>query len=298
MLPIEITLDRITIPAGRRAVDADAVERLKQSIAAVGLQHPITVCQRDGGYVLVAGAHRLAACSELEMQKIPANVADLNALEAELLEIDENLARNELSAAERTKAITRRKTIYEQLHPETQATSRGGDGRHKDTRRQLGDETVADRFTKVTAEATGRSERAIQRDAHRGEILGEEALVKIAQTSLDSGAELDALAKLPVAERQALVDRAAAGENVTAKPGAGGRGCSTEGPCARRRCIGGAGLVPKDRSQRRRWAFAKFSRRVRPRYRNGRLRCWAYRRRCYRQSECRYWGMATTLGFA
>ena len=179
-----------------------------------------------------------------------------------------------------------------------QATSRGGDGRHKDTRRQLGDETVADRFTKVTAEATGRSERAIQRDAHRGEILGEEALVKIAQTSLDSGAELDALAKLPVAERQALVDRAAAGENVTAKPGAGGRGCGTEGPCARRRCIGGAGLVPNDRSQRRRWAFAKFSRRVRPRYRNGRLRCRAYRRRCYRQSECRYWGMATTLGFA
>jgi hypothetical protein len=46
MLPIEITLDRITIPAGRRAVDSDAVERLKQSIVAVGLQHPITVRAR------------------------------------------------------------------------------------------------------------------------------------------------------------------------------------------------------------------------------------------------------------
>ena len=139
MLALEIALDQITIPAGRRAVDADAVARLKQSIAAVGLQHPITVCQRDGAYVLVAGAHRFAAYGKLNMQKIPANVVDLNTLEAELFEIDENLARNELSEAERTSGHAAQE-IYEQLHPETRPR-RAGVMVAKDTRRQLGDET-------------------------------------------------------------------------------------------------------------------------------------------------------------
>lgn len=50
-----------------------------------------------------------------------------------------------------------------------------------------------------------------------GEVLGEDALAKVAGTSLDKGAELDALAKLPAVERQALIDRAAAGEVVTAQ---------------------------------------------------------------------------------
>ena len=36
MLALEIDLDQITIPAGRRAVDAAAVERLKESIAVLG----------------------------------------------------------------------------------------------------------------------------------------------------------------------------------------------------------------------------------------------------------------------
>jgi hypothetical protein len=78
-------------------------------------------------------------------------------------------------------------------------------------------EKVADRFTKVTAEATGRSERAVQLDAARGETLGQETLAKIAHTSLDKGVELDALADLPVGERDTLVDRAAAGEAVSAQ---------------------------------------------------------------------------------
>src|SRR5207248_1586738 len=40
---------------------------------------------------------------------------------------------------------------------------------------------------------------------------------RVARTSLDSGEELDALAKLPEEKRCALIDRAAVGENVSAK---------------------------------------------------------------------------------
>ena len=78
----EITLDHVEIPDGRRAVDPDAVARLKNSIAVVGLQHPITVAKRDGGYRLLAGAHRLTAFRELGMERISANVVELDDVHA------------------------------------------------------------------------------------------------------------------------------------------------------------------------------------------------------------------------
>jgi hypothetical protein len=101
------------------------------------------------------------------------------------------------------------------MHPETRSTSDGGPGRAKQTRRQVGDDTV-DRFTTATAKAAGRSERNVQRAALRGKKLGKEALGKIKGTSLDKGRELDALVALPKERREELVERAAAGESVTA----------------------------------------------------------------------------------
>lgn len=71
-------------------------------------------------------------------------------------------------------------------------------------------------FTDATADATGRSKRAVQIDAARGEALGDE-LEAIAGTSLDKGVELDALAKLPEQERKSLVQRAKSGEAVSAR---------------------------------------------------------------------------------
>jgi hypothetical protein len=94
----EVPLDRVEIPDGRRAVDPAAVARLKNSIAVVGLQHPITVAKRGGSYRLLAGAHRLRAFRELGMERISANIVELDDLHAELVELDENLARNEFVA--------------------------------------------------------------------------------------------------------------------------------------------------------------------------------------------------------
>ena len=59
--------------------------------------------------------------------------------------------------------------------------------------------TPAERFTFATADATGKDERTVRRAAARGKALGDD-LDAIAGTSLDKGAELDALAS----ERQAL----------------------------------------------------------------------------------------------
>jgi hypothetical protein len=90
--------------------------------------------------------------------------------------VDENLCGTTLSPAEGALFTQRRKDIYEALHPETRATKDGGAGRNKETRRQLGDDTVAERFTADTAARTGQSERKVQRDAQRGESVDGEPL--------------------------------------------------------------------------------------------------------------------------
>ena len=52
------------------------------------MQHPITVAKRDGGYRLLAGAHRLTAFRELGIERISANIVELDDLHAELVELD------------------------------------------------------------------------------------------------------------------------------------------------------------------------------------------------------------------
>jgi hypothetical protein len=60
---------------------------------------------------------------------------------------------------------------------------------------------LKDRFTKDAAAKTGKSEQSIRRDATRAKALGPD-LDRIAGTSLDKGAELDALAAMAGPERQ------------------------------------------------------------------------------------------------
>lgn len=57
-------------------------------------------------------------------------------IEALLAEIDENLIRSELSPAERALHTSRRKELYDAVHPETK---NGGDRVSKRADRQIGD---------------------------------------------------------------------------------------------------------------------------------------------------------------
>jgi N6-adenosine-specific RNA methylase IME4 len=218
---------QLCYPAERaRPIDDETVKALAKSIDESGLLNPIMVRKvqksRAGktcdAFEVIAGMHRVKAYRWLKRATIPAFVVEADDIDAELMLIDENLCRNDLSPAERSSAQTRRKKLYLLKHPETKPTSEGGEGRRKQTRRQLGDESVADRYTKEAATATATSERTVQREVRRGEKLGEDTLAKVARTSLDTGEELDALAKLPEKKRSELVERAAAGEKVSAKP--------------------------------------------------------------------------------
>ena len=205
----------------RPLVTAD-VDKLAASIAQVGLIQPITVREvammqgplAGSGYQIVAGHHRVAACRALGWTEVDAIVVTAAShLNAELLEIDENLCRSELTASQRAQAIKRRKAIWEALHPvETGGKTLStclSDGRAAGPQHEQG-------FAASTAAAAGMTKQAINQHLARAEALGDD-LPRVTGTSLDKGVELDALAKLPEADRAELIERAQAGEKVSAR---------------------------------------------------------------------------------
>lgn len=201
-----VAIDMVEAGDRLRAINADQVAALMDSIAEVGLLNPITVYSRQvlrggvlvPGYGLVAGAHRLEACRRLGLVEIEAQVVDLPELKRQLAECDENLCGTKLTAAMRALFTRRRKEIYEALYPETR---HGGD---RGASRKLCDLDQG-RFTASTAAATGRAERTVQLDATRGERIAADVLADVSGTELDKGVVLDALSRLPVEKQAAAV---------------------------------------------------------------------------------------------
>lgn len=219
-----IELVKLVASAQPRPLITEAVDKLASSIREVGLIQPVTVkpCSMmigglaGQGYQIVAGHHRVAACRALGWTEIDALVIEpADHLSAELVEIDENLCRAELTAAQRAQAIKRRKEIWEALHPVVKAAIEVGEvcppqNKHPMARQQ------EHGFAASTASVTGEAKRTINQHLARAEALGDD-LPRVAGTSLDKGVELDALAKLPAPERAELIERAQAGEAVSAR---------------------------------------------------------------------------------
>jgi ParB-like chromosome segregation protein Spo0J len=214
----QLAVSRIIVAKGNPPLDEATVAALVESMGKVGLINPVTVW-RPSGFMpqLIAGHHRLEAARRLAWETIPAFVVDGDdrdqkaAVDAEIRSIDENLVRRTLSDAERAALIGRRKELYETQHPETKPGS-------PTVSRQIGDlrkRAEADRFTKQVARATGKSERAVQRDATRARAIPR--LPELVGTSLDKGAELDALARLEPKAQEPIITRAIAGEKVSAR---------------------------------------------------------------------------------
>jgi hypothetical protein len=216
---MNIPLERIASADYARPISEPTVESLMHSIRRLGLLQPIIVMAAKinrgvlcDGWRIVAGHHRVEACRRLGLTDIEATVMPAaSLLETELIEIDENLCRAELTPAQRAAAIKRRKQIWEALHPNTGgadcATGRRADGKFGDGQQQ---------FAAETAGVSGESKSQINRHLARADALGDD-LASVAGTSLDKGVELDALKSLPQAERQALIACARKGEAVSAR---------------------------------------------------------------------------------
>ena len=219
-----VQLENIFVGDRHRALDAKRVSEIARSIKDIGLMNPPAVRFKDSLVidgeeidnvpVLIAGRHRIAALKENGEISIECVVYDVDDLHAELMEIDENLARAELSPAQEAAHLKRRAEIWSEIHSgETGRISPSLGGRGKV-------EFAADVAAVV---ANGRNPETVKRDVNlkiaRARALGPD-LAKIAGTSLDKGVELDALAKLPEPERRVLITKAAAGETVSARPAA------------------------------------------------------------------------------
>ncbi len=212
--------DAIRIPENRmRALNETTVEALMESIMKIGLQNPITVQWRGegNGYALIAGRHRLEAVDRLGYGEIDAVVYGPDeTVEAEIIEIDENLCRAELGPAERAAHIARAKELYQSAHPETrQGHAAAAVTNAKSETANFAVSTPA--FDKKMADVTGVSERAVRLDAQRGEALGARDAARIAGTCLDRGVEIDALIKLDPDTRERLISQAVRGLIVSAR---------------------------------------------------------------------------------
>ncbi|MDP2619522.1 MAG: ParB/RepB/Spo0J family partition protein [Hyphomicrobiales bacterium] len=192
-----------------RRTNPAQVENIRESMVDVGILNPITVycCKviRDhvavDGYGIVAGVHRLEACRQLGCEEIPAQVVDLSELQRQIAECDENLCGPKLTPSERAFFTLRRKDAYEALHPETRAGKAQAAGMNRAKGANVSDK-LAPTFTADTAKKTGQSERAVQRDAERGDRIAPQVMAEIKGTRWDKGVNLDVLKRLSHQEQR------------------------------------------------------------------------------------------------
>lgn len=129
-----IPISQIFIGERARPIDDDHALAIAASMADRGLINPITVRPTpaaNGGktpYTLVTGGHRVRAAEFNKWDEIDAMVVSTDAVEAQLIEISENLFRNELSALDRGIFVVKFREIYEEKFGKIR---RGGDRKSK-----------------------------------------------------------------------------------------------------------------------------------------------------------------------
>ena len=207
---MRVAIDQIQVGPRLRGLREAVVLQLMDSIGQIGLQTPISlasgVAKREGGgadvvsFTLVAGRHRLEACRRLGWDEIDAAIVQMDAVEAQLWEVDENLCRADLIELERDEHLARRKELYEKLRPETRH------GGNLQPSGQFG-HTGHPSFAADTADKIGIPQRTIRRSIRRVEAIDEKVRDRIRDNPeiSDSGVELDALAGMEPAEQRKAV---------------------------------------------------------------------------------------------
>ncbi|MBF0306943.1 MAG: ParB N-terminal domain-containing protein [Alphaproteobacteria bacterium] len=198
-----IALNEIDDSDRLRAIDEDRARLLAENIADTGhLRQPIEIQLKGGLYRLIAGGHRLRAAHILGWTHISAFVFNATADEARLLEIDENIQRNELNPLDRAVFLAERERVYLRLNP--QAGHGGARGNQYTGGKKRQDDIVS--FCQNTAERCGITPRTIAR-AKRIAGLSADLRDRLAGTWLAKHqAALLALVATPEDERAAVVD--------------------------------------------------------------------------------------------
>ncbi len=158
-----IPISEIVIPERLRAVEEDHALAIAQSIVEHGLLNPITVratpAAKGGNYMLVAGAHRLRAATLNGDPEIETMVVEADKAEAQLIEITENLFRNDLSVIDRAVFVQNYRDVWEQKYGKIEA---GRPGNRANLSQLFRDEAEAG-FSQHVADRLGFSKRSVER---------------------------------------------------------------------------------------------------------------------------------------
>ena len=108
----EVEVNKIRSKFRLRTPNDEKIHEIAGSIKLCGLINPVTI---DANFYLLAGYHRWKAFELLGYTHIPAVIHDEDKLRGELVEVEENLSRNELNAIEESEHLGRREEILEEL---------------------------------------------------------------------------------------------------------------------------------------------------------------------------------------
>jgi ParB family transcriptional regulator, chromosome partitioning protein len=158
---------KVTNPYSRLGTD---VSELEKSISTLGLIAPLVISKDD---VLLAGARRYQALLNLGITEAPVLVIDKGELEMELISIDENLVRKDLTKLEIESHLRRAKEIYQALNQEEdekELAVQDSDTQEAETEVKPKLEVLpAQKFLNMVSEKTGLSPKQIHEAISRDE---------------------------------------------------------------------------------------------------------------------------------
>lgn len=230
-----VRISDINVPERRlRATQRDSVKQLASGMKEVGQLQPILLNRlSDGSLELVAGLHRYLASQENGEEYIDADVQEMDATRAEIVEIQENLYRAELHAIERAEHLSR----HMALTKKTGARRKRGRPKKEETPKdprdlvalsldvnsaKSADFSEATRVKTVPemAKELGVSERTMYKDARIADKLHPKVrdLIKLSPYLRDNQRELERLGRRSVLEQvravSVILTREANGERV------------------------------------------------------------------------------------
>jgi ParB family transcriptional regulator, chromosome partitioning protein len=222
-IPEKIAIADIDDSQRLRPVKESEVELIAVSIDERGLTQPIVVRPVNnliGQYILVVGAHRLAAMRLLGWTELTVGeqviVREMDETTARIMEIDENVARHELNPLDRALFLAERKRLYDLARGETRGRKRK-DVEFKENEKVANMAIFSSpRFTKEVSERTNLSERTVRRAVELAERLSPEAIAAIRGTGVETNQqELLALAEAEPEAQLALARKISSGEAKT-----------------------------------------------------------------------------------
>lgn len=208
-----VRISDIDVSGRLRKLNPLKAELIADSILAArakggrGLHQPIIIRPKaDGGWKLTIGLHRLTACALIGDESVDAIIRPQSDDEARIDEIDENLARNELSMFDRAAFLAERDVVWKRLHPEL-----AGKGKAGAKARWHHAKDATEKFSFASDEAAkGRirlSDAEIRKSVVMWSKLSEASRERIPGTWLeDHQQQLRALAKLGPQLQAAILD--------------------------------------------------------------------------------------------